>query len=100
MAKLTRSEVEHVAKLARLKLGAEELGRAAEQLSSILQYVGKLELVPTEDVPVTAQVTGLHNIARRDAVEACPTAVRDALLSSAPDREDDFFRTTGVFADQ
>lgn len=100
MPNITRQEVERVARLARLQLPAEELHRVAEQLSSILEYVGKLQQVATDDVPVTAQVTGLRNVARPDVVAGCAAQTREGLLAAAPDREGDLIRTTGVFADQ
>lgn len=97
MSKITRAEIAHVAALARLKLTPKDFDRAAEQLSSILAYVGKLQTVATKDVPVTAALSGLRNVARPDQVSASPPALRDALLAAAPDREDDLLRTRGVF---
>ncbi len=52
---LTKEEVEHIAKLARLNLSDEEKERYREQLSSILEHVTRLQSLDTEDVaPLTS----------------------------------------------
>ncbi len=87
-----------MAHLARFQLDGGEIGRYAEQLENILAYVGKLSQLKTDGVPVTAQVTGLFNVARTDDASAVNPAVRDRLLKAAPERSGDFIQTTGVFA--
>lgn len=67
--KLTRDQVEHVAKLARLGLSEKEIEKFQTQLSGILDYVELLNEVDTEGVEPTAQVTGLTNVKRKDEVE-------------------------------
>ena len=98
MPTITRRDVEHVAKLARLTLPADELTRFTEQLAAILQYVGKLSELKTDGVAVTAQVTGLSNVMRADLVAGCDAATRERLLTAAPERSGDFIQTRGVFA--
>jgi len=98
MAKITRKDVEHVAHLARLQLSEKEIVHYTEQLEKILEYVGKLQKLDTRDVPVTAQVSGLSNVARADAIAACPPETRERLLKEMPEREGDLLKTTGVFA--
>ena len=68
------------------------------QLAAILKYVGKLTELKTDGVPVTAQVTGLSNVARPDEVASGTAAARERLLDAAPERSGDFIQTTGVFA--
>ncbi len=65
---LTEEQVRHVAKLARLKLTDEEVGRFAKQLSEVLDYVDLLSEVDTEGVKPTYQVTGLQNVSEKDEV--------------------------------
>lgn len=98
MPKITKQDVEHVAHLARLKLDAGEVKRYTEQLENILAYVGKLTQLNTDGVSVTAQVTGLSNVARADRAETGAAALRERLLDAAPERSGDFIQTTGVFA--
>lgn len=83
MASLTKAQVEHIAKLARLRLTAEEAEKMAKELSSILQYVDMLSEVNTDNVEATAQVTGLTNALREDIVKPSE-ALPDALLACSP----------------
>lgn len=85
---LTKQEIEHVAKLARLELTAEEITKYGEQLSGVLSYIDQLKEVDTAGVEPTAQVTGLENSWRLDEVEDWDTEERQAALKLAPDLED------------
>lgn len=66
--KLTKQQVQHVAKLARLGLTDAEVAKFQTQLSGILDYVEQLNEVNTDGVPPTAQVTGLLNVTREDKI--------------------------------
>jgi aspartyl-tRNA(Asn)/glutamyl-tRNA(Gln) amidotransferase subunit C len=68
MATLSRSDVEHVAFLARLGLSDDELGRLEGQLNHILDQYAILAGLDTEAIPPTAQTIELENILRDDAV--------------------------------
>ena len=68
MATLSRSDVEHVAHLARLGLTDEELGRLEGQLNHILDQYAILAEVPTDHIAPTAQTIELENILRDDVV--------------------------------
>lgn len=94
--KITRNEVDHVAKLARLELSEEEKDRFTGQLESILEYIGQLNRLDTKDVPPTSHVLPLKNVWREDAMRPCPPAVREALLANAPEREGNFFKVKKV----
>ncbi len=65
---LTKDEVRHIAKLAKLELTDEEIEKYAVQLSSILDFFGQLQEVNTDDVEETSQVTGLTNVMRKDEI--------------------------------
>ena len=95
--KLSQAEVEKIARLARLGLTEEEKTKFADQLSSILGYVAKLQEVDTKDVLPTSQVTGLTGIYRSDEVEKILNEKRKALLDQAPEREGDLIKTSSVF---
>ncbi|MDD2807467.1 MAG: Asp-tRNA(Asn)/Glu-tRNA(Gln) amidotransferase subunit GatC [Patescibacteria group bacterium] len=94
---LTKSEVEHIAKLARLGLTEEEKTKFASQLSSILNYVEQLGSVDTDGIEPTAQVTGLENIYRLDQIEDCDSQTQQKLIASAPASEDNLIKTKSVF---
>lgn len=84
MATLTRSDVEHVAYLARLGLTPEELALLEGQLNHILDQYAVLAQLDTEHIPPTAQTIELENILRDDvAAESLPVedVIRNAPVS-------------------
>jgi len=88
MATLSRSDVQHVAHLARLGLTDEELTRLEGQLNHILDQYAILAGLPTDDIPPTAQTIELENILRDDVVR--PSLTAEAVLSNAPARQGEF----------
>ena len=88
MAGLSRSDVEHVAFLARLGLSGPELDRLEGQLNHILDQYAKLAELDTEAIPPTAQTIELENILRDDVVT--PSLASEAVLANAPARSGDF----------
>jgi aspartyl-tRNA(Asn)/glutamyl-tRNA(Gln) amidotransferase subunit C len=88
MATLSRSDVEHVAHLARLGLTDDELNRLEGQLNHILDQYEILEQLPTDDIPPTAQTIQLENILREDAVR--PSLPVEDVLANAPARDGDY----------
>jgi aspartyl-tRNA(Asn)/glutamyl-tRNA(Gln) amidotransferase subunit C len=93
--KLSKKEVEKIAQLSRLELTEKEKTQFANQLSDVLDYFEKLKVVNTENVEITAQVTGLENIYRDDEVNQCD--IQSDLVKQAADNEDDLIKTKSVF---
>ena len=93
--KLTKSEVEKIAKLSRLELTKDEKELYASHLSKVLDYVEKLNEVDTENVEITAQVTGLENVYRNDKMAQCD--YQKELVKQAAEYEDDLIKTNSVF---
>ena len=89
MAELTRTDVEHVAYLARLGLTEEELARLEGQLNHILEQYAILARLDTEHIPPTAQTIELANILREDAAQESLPA--DKALQNAPERSGGHF---------
>ena len=94
MASISRADVEHVARLARLHLTDDEIGRMQTQLSNILEAIETLRDVDTSHVGPTASVIQLENVMREDVADA-PMS-RDAALANAPLRDDPFLRVPTV----
>ncbi|HEY2916343.1 MAG TPA: Asp-tRNA(Asn)/Glu-tRNA(Gln) amidotransferase subunit GatC [Candidatus Limnocylindrales bacterium] len=88
MAGLSRSDVEHVAYLARLGLTEAELDRLEGQLNHILDQYAKLAELDTDAIPPTAQTIELENILRDDVVT--PSLPQAAVLGNAPARSGEF----------
>jgi aspartyl-tRNA(Asn)/glutamyl-tRNA(Gln) amidotransferase subunit C len=94
---LSREEVQHVARLARLHLSDEELERMREQLDAILAYVDKLRELDVEGVEPTSHAVPLVDVMRADAVTPCLS--QEAALANAPDRAGEFFRVPRIIED-
>src|SRR5574337_155012 len=92
--KITLQEVEHVARLARLELTAEEKERMRAQLDSILSYIDKLNELDTSAVEPTSHVLPMTNVFRED--EVTPPLSQEAALMNGPDRHDLFFRVPRI----
>jgi aspartyl-tRNA(Asn)/glutamyl-tRNA(Gln) amidotransferase subunit C len=87
---ISRDEVLHVARLARLALTEEEIARFQEQLSAILEAVGKVDELDLSGVEPTAHPLELSNVWAADEPRPC-LDVEEA-LANAPDREGGYFR--------
>jgi aspartyl-tRNA(Asn)/glutamyl-tRNA(Gln) amidotransferase subunit C len=87
----------HVARLARLRLEEDEVGRIAGELSSILGHVDRIATLDLDGVPPTSHVVALENVLRAD--EPRPSWPRDVVLRSAPDPLDGAFRVPSPQAD-
>ena len=92
--KLSREEVLHIARLARLGLAEAEIDKLREQLSDILENFEILQQVDTSDIPPTAQSIALESVMRDD--EVAPSLPPGEVLSNAPWREGDCFRVRAV----
>src|SRR5215470_1207468 len=86
---ITRQEVEHVAKLARLEITDVEKDAFSQQLSAILSYVEQLNTVDTTGVEQTATVVKQENVFRADSL--VPSLSVDKALSNAPESQAGYF---------
>ena len=94
---LTREEVEHIGRLARLGLTDEEVAMFQEQLSEILNHFDVLQELDTEDVPPMPYPLSLENVMRDDlAKDSLP---QDDVLANAPQTEEGAFRVRAVLDD-
>ncbi len=80
---LTRDQVLHVAKLARLNLTDEDVELYIRELSGVLDYVEKVEELDLADVAPTSHVVPVENVLRADTPR--PSLSREEALASAPD---------------
>lgn len=79
MGSLSRGDVLHVAKLARLALTPKEITKFQEQLSKIVDYISQLSEVDTLNLEPTSQTTGLENVFRKDKVKPASFTQEEAL---------------------
>lgn len=95
---LTLEEVDKIATLARLELAPEEREAFCRQISSILEYVGKLRQLDTSAVEPMTHSLELWNPLRPDEVKACDAATRELLLKAMPEKLGDLLKTDAVFS--
>jgi aspartyl-tRNA(Asn)/glutamyl-tRNA(Gln) amidotransferase subunit C len=96
MAKLTKDEVLHVAKLAKLNLSDPEVKKFLPQLSKVVDYIGQLNEVDIKDVEPTAQVTGLENVYREDEINSTNVLSQDAALSGTEKTYNGYFKVGAI----
>jgi len=94
---ISRDEVLKVGALSRIRLADEEVDRIASQLSSILDYVGKLTELDTDATEPLAHALPIHNVLRND--EPRESLAPEQALGGAPDATDAFFRVPRVIDD-
>jgi aspartyl-tRNA(Asn)/glutamyl-tRNA(Gln) amidotransferase subunit C len=90
MAGISKEEVLHVARLARLELTDDEVAKFQEQLSAILEAVSTVSELDLSDVPPTAHPLEIQNAWAEDTPHEC--LGHDETFANAPDRDGDYFR--------
>lgn len=98
MAAISRDDVAHLARLARLSLTDEELDHYAGQLDAVIEAVSRVSEVATADVPATSHPIPLENVFRDDV--ARPGLPREAVAAGAPSWEDDRFRVPRILDEE
>lgn len=92
--KVSKHDIEHIAMLARIDLTDEEKELFGSQLSSILDYMEKLNELDTSDIEPTSHVLSLQNVMREDTVrESIP---REDALMNAPSHTEKFYRVPKI----
>ena len=97
MARISRDDVAHVARLARLDLTDDELEQFTEQLGAVLDHAADVAALDTEGVPSTAHPVPLANVLRDDVVTS--GVDRDEVLAQAPATEDGRFRVPRILGE-
>ncbi|HET6817893.1 MAG TPA: Asp-tRNA(Asn)/Glu-tRNA(Gln) amidotransferase subunit GatC [Mycobacteriales bacterium] len=97
MSAITRDDVAHLARLARIAMTDEELDRLAGELDVILGAVARVQQVAAADIPPTSHAVLLTNVLRPD--ELVPSLGSAAALSGAPEAEDERFRVPQILGD-
>jgi len=92
--KISKEEIEHIAALARLSLSEEEKELFGSQLSSILDYMEKLNELDTKGIEPTSHVLSLSNVMRNDI--PMPSIPKEDALMNAPDHTEKFYRVPKI----
>ena len=95
--RITRADVEHVARLARLALTDDEVDALTTELGAILEHAAQVSALDTEGVPPTAHPLPMVNVFRADV--ARPGLPRDEVLAAAPQAEGGRFRVPRILGE-
>ena len=87
---IDRDQVLHVARLARLRLGENEVETMTGELSKVLDHIEKISELDLDDVEPTSHVVELENVLREDTPR--PSLPRERALDQAPDSDGTGFR--------
>ncbi|MBD3207894.1 MAG: Asp-tRNA(Asn)/Glu-tRNA(Gln) amidotransferase subunit GatC [Candidatus Nealsonbacteria bacterium] len=94
---ISREQVEHVAQLARLDLSEKEIEKMQKDLSSILDYIEKLQEVDISGVEIEATSKNIEKVARKDTVETGPPEERKDLIGMMPEEKNKYLKIKKVF---
>jgi aspartyl-tRNA(Asn)/glutamyl-tRNA(Gln) amidotransferase subunit C len=98
MASISRDDVAHVARLARLELTEDELELFTAQLAAVLEHAADVEALDVGDVPPTMHPYPLRNVLRDDEVR--PGVDRDEVLREAPSSEAGRFKVPPILGEE
>ena len=84
---ISKEQVEHIAKLARLGLGRKEIEKMRKDLSSILDYFNLLKEVDVSKVEATSHTVRVENVMREDRARKPSPELADRLIRMAPERK-------------
>lgn len=92
MSEVTKDDVRHLCKLARLDLSENEMDRVGTELNRIMAHFSELQQLDTEEIPETSHAVPMTNVYRPDEILAS-LPVED-VVANAPDEVDGYFRTS------
>lgn len=93
---LSKDEVKHIANLARLGLTETELKKYEKELSSIFDYIGKLEEIDLSDVEPTSHPLKIENVVRKDETSGKEKDKSKELLNLSSEVKDGYFKVKSV----
>jgi len=98
MAAISRDEVSHLAKLARIDMSDAELDHLAQEMELILGAVARVQEVAGADVLPTSHPIPVNNVVREDIVR--PSLTPEEALSGAPAQVDDRFKVPQILGEE
>jgi len=96
---LTKEDILHIAKLSNLKLADEEIEMFKKQLSSVIEYIDKLQEIDTEKVEPSSQITELTDVLREDRLDDKRTLTSGQALANTKSKEEQFFKVKAILID-
>lgn len=94
---LKKTDIKHIARLARIKLTPDEEKEIEEKLSSVLDYIDKLKQVDVAGITPVSHPNNLTNVKREDKALPIGRELKEKLLDLAPARKQNFIKVKSVF---
>lgn len=94
---ISKEEVKHIAKLARLGLSDKEIIKTQKELSSILDYMEKLKEVDVSNIEPTSHSIEVENVMRIDKAKVTKPEDRKKILEEAPSTKDGYLKVRSIF---
>ncbi|OGZ62429.1 MAG: hypothetical protein A3C58_03460 [Candidatus Staskawiczbacteria bacterium RIFCSPHIGHO2_02_FULL_34_10] len=93
---ISKDEVRHIAKLARLELTESETAKMQKDLSSILDYFDLLKKVKSEKLKAKNSGLKFKSNLRKDEVKEKPASLANNLIQAAPDKKDGYIKVKSI----
>lgn len=97
---ISKEEVQHIAKLARIELTGKEIEKFQKDLSSVLDYFEILKTAPTDGIEPMTHSVFLQNVTRKDEVQERSPEIAKKLVEMASDSENGFVKVKEVFSNR
>jgi len=94
---ISKEEVKHIAKLARLGLSDKEVGKFQKELSSILDYFEKLKKIDVSDIEPSSHPFEAENVLRKDEVKEEQSKRNKKLLELVPETKEGYLKVKSIF---
>jgi len=92
---ISKEEVQHIAKLARLELTEKETEKMQKDLTEILGYFDLLKNVP--EITKNDSKKEVKNVLRKDEILPKDNSMAEKLIAAAPDKKDDYIKVKAIF---
>jgi aspartyl-tRNA(Asn)/glutamyl-tRNA(Gln) amidotransferase subunit C len=100
MTALTKADILHVAKLAKLEITDVEVEKYIEQLSSVIDRFSELKGIDTETTEPTSQTTGLENVFRQDEVKEENCLSQEEAVSGTDKLYNGYFKVKAILTER
>ena len=96
MTNITKQQITHIAKLAKLEISEKEIAKFQKQLSNIIEYISKLDKVDTKNIKPTSQTTGLLDAKREDLINQKDCLTLEEALSGTENTHNGYFKVSAI----
>ena len=93
---ISKEEVKHIAKLARLGLTEKEIEKFQGELSPVLDYIEKLKEVDISEVEPTSHSVLVENVMRQDGINEKCKMKNEKLMALTPDKKDNYLKVKSI----